>query len=97
MVSDLSLKKNTTRVLSEAIHAQKRFIAVLISLVFIAFLILIITLFNTLPKTNISQTTTSTKPENVNLKKEYENPFNSKAQYVNPFSEYKNPFDNLIQ
>lgn len=99
MVPDLSLKKNTTRIVSEAVHAQKKFIAILISLVFVAFLLLIITLFNTLQKTNISQTTTSTKQGgvNVNLKKEYENPFSIEAQYINPFSEYKNPFDNLIQ
>lgn len=29
----------------------------------------------------------------VELKTEYNNPFDKSAQYVNPFSEYKNPLD----
>lgn len=28
----------------------------------------------------------------VDLKKEYQNPFNKETQYVNPFDKYKNPF-----
>lgn len=29
---------------------------------------------------------------NVDVKKEYKNPFNRENQYVNPFSEFKSPF-----
>lgn len=97
--SNLSPKGQITRTISAAVTAQKKLIAVLISLLLVAFLLLIV-LVNTVQKTNISQQkTTSTEPEeaNVNLKKEYENPFSIEAQYINPFSEYKNPFDNLIQ
>lgn len=31
----------------------------------------------------------------VQLKTEYQNPFDKDTQYTNPFSEYKNPFDSL--
>lgn len=31
----------------------------------------------------------------IQLKTEYQNPFDKKTQYVNPFSGYKNPFDQL--
>ena len=31
----------------------------------------------------------------VELKSEYKNPFDKKAQFVNPFDQYKSPFQNL--
>lgn len=31
----------------------------------------------------------------VELKNEYDNPFDKSAQYVNPFSSRKNPFDSM--
>lgn len=35
------------------------------------------------------------KPSAVNLKQQYQNPFDKSSQFVNPFSKYKNPFDTL--
>ena len=32
------------------------------------------------------------KQPSVNLKTEYQNPFDKNSQYVNPFQTYKNPF-----
>lgn len=41
----------------------------------------------------IQQKITSTREPSVNLRSQYQNPFDKKAQYVNPFSQFKNPFD----
>ena len=100
MTPNLSLKEYTDRILSKDAIPKKKLIVVLISALSVVLLLLIIMLVNTVRKTNIApQITTSTKPEesNINLKKEYENPFSTRIQYTNPFSDYKNPFDNLTQ
>lgn len=31
----------------------------------------------------------------VQIKKDYQNPFDKNTQYINPFNQTKNPFDNL--
>lgn len=39
--------------------------------------------------------TKSSEDVQVELKNEYENPFDKSTQYENPFSDYQNPFDQL--
>lgn len=36
----------------------------------------------------------SSEPK-VELKTEYQNPFDKKTQYANPFNDFKNPFENI--
>lgn len=47
-----------------------------------------------IPGKSALQTTSSAEPQ-VELKTEYQNPFDKSTQYENPFSEYQNPFDQL--
>lgn len=48
-----------------------------------------------LPGKSIPKDTKSASDVQVELKKEYENPFDKSTQYQNPFSDYQNPFDQL--
>lgn len=42
-----------------------------------------------------SSTSENKTASEIQLKTEYQNPFDKKTQYVNPFSGYKNPFDQI--
>lgn len=48
-----------------------------------------------LPGKSASAPTGSSEEAQVELKTEYQNPFDKSTQYENPFSEYQNPFDQL--
>lgn len=48
-----------------------------------------------LSKSSIPSSTQTVAEPTVELKTEYENPFDEKTQYQNPFAESDNPFDNL--
>lgn len=45
--------------------------------------------------TDEKATITTSDSQDVQLTKDYENPFDEKTQYSNPFEEEKNPFDYL--
>ena len=48
-----------------------------------------------LPGKSTSTSPASSDDVQVELKKEYKNPFDKSTQYQNPFEEYQNPFDQL--
>lgn len=75
---------------------QRQLIFVLI-FALLAVILLILVLANTMQRVKPQKATPTrvSKEPTVNLKKEYQNPFDKNSQYVNPFSQYKNPFDNL--
>jgi len=69
-----------------------------IVIIFAVTLLLIGALFYTkvLNKKIPSITNKSNNQEaSVQIKKDYQNPFDKNTQYVNPFDQTKNPFDNL--
>ncbi|MBI2051878.1 hypothetical protein HYT33_03905 [Candidatus Roizmanbacteria bacterium] len=66
-----------------------------IFLAFVSLVLLTIILAGFVITLQRKQTQKPSKKPNVNLKTQYENPFDKKTQYVNPFSQYKNPFNNL--
>lgn len=68
---------------------------VLISVISLALVFIFTRFLPQFQKNQLNNNQTGKKEAVVELKKEYQNPFDKNTQYVNPFSEYKNPFDSL--
>ncbi len=87
---------------SPATGSKKTIIAVVAVLVFVV-LLAIIGLYVTRVYKKPGATTSDLIPQllkssevsKINLKTEYQNPFDKDTQYVNPFSEFKSPFQSL--
>jgi len=80
-------------------HQQKVFTIALILMVLIVSVTVSIIATRLLGSTKAPSTSQSVTPASrtlpVDLKVEYENPFNKSSNYVNPFTSDENPFDEL--
>lgn len=70
-------------------NSQKGIIHLLPLLAIAAVIIIAVVL---VVKGNIFKKTQTSKEPTIELKSEYQNPFDKNSQYVNPFDQYKSPF-----
>ena len=70
-------------------------IVIIILLAVTAFVLFRVGVIKTKKEGSLTYTTSTGEKGTIEMKSEYENPFDEKASYSNPFEDKKNPFDYL--